>query len=252
VAGLNAHLDFLLSSVYDGADLHPDHLDDLRKSGLTDETIATHRIRTVPPSMIEPLLGFPAPKVLHAYIVPFPDPAGGWMDHCRLKVFGDASPTEVRGDQVEEHRGRYRYNAGRTKYLVRRRSVPRLYFPIPTMARALEGDEPVWLTEGCKKALGAMQLGLPAVGLEGPWSWHLKGESRLLPDFNFIKLKDRVVELVPDSDISTNPEIMRAMRQLADALRAVGARPRLVRLPDGQNGKVGIDDYIMTITSEVR
>jgi putative DNA primase/helicase len=252
LAGLNPYLDFLLSSVFDGSGLHPEHLADLRESGLTDETITTHKIRTAPPGMIDQLLGFKAPKVRSAYLIPFPSPQGGWMDHIRLKVFGADDPIEVRGDYVEEHGEHYRYNNGRQKYLVRRRSVPRLYFPIPTMARALEGPEPVWILEGCKKALAAMQLGLPAVGLEGPWSWHLKGERRLLPDFSFLRLKDRTVELVPDSDVSTNPKILRAMRQLADAVRAVGAQPRLVRLPDGQNEKVGLDDYIMTITAEAR
>lgn len=42
---------FLLSPIYP-ASLAPEHLADLRKSGLTDETIRLHRIRSVPPAMI--------------------------------------------------------------------------------------------------------------------------------------------------------------------------------------------------------
>lgn len=246
---MNPHLEFLLSSVFDGSALHPEHAADLAKSGITTAALTLQKVRSVPPDMIDRLLGFEAPKVRHAYLLPFADPRGGWMDHVRMKVFGDADPTEVRGDHVEGHRERYRYNGGQKKYLVRRRSVPRLYFPIPTLPRALEGDEPLWLIEGCKKSLAAMQLGLPAIGLEGPWSWHLKASSALLPDFDFITLKDRIIELVPDSDVSTNHEIMRAMRQLADALRAVGARPRLVRLPGRPGEKVGIDDLLMTLST---
>jgi len=229
---MNPHLDFLLSPVFDRTDLHPEHLDDLRKSGLTDETIRLHKIRSVPPAMITPLLGFNAPQVLHAYLIPFPDPRGGWMDHVKMKCFGNDEAADIRGDEVEEHRERRRYNGGQRKYLVRRQSAPRLYFPIPTTRLALEGDGPLWLVEGMKKSLAVAQLGLSAVGIESAWGWHLKGSSALLPDFAAIALNGRLVELVPDSDVATNRSIERAMRGLADALRAAGARPRLVRLPE--------------------
>ena len=54
---MNPHFEMLLGRVYDGA-LAPEHLADLRKSGLTDETIAANLIRSVPPAMISQLLGF--------------------------------------------------------------------------------------------------------------------------------------------------------------------------------------------------
>jgi hypothetical protein len=53
----------------------------------------------------------------------------------------------------------------------------------------------------------------------------------LLDDFSVIPLRDRVVELVPDGDVRTNPDVARGTRRFADALRSVKARPRLVRLP---------------------
>jgi hypothetical protein len=96
---VNPHLDFLLSVIYEDSPLHPEHLADLRKSGLTNATIALHKIRTVPPAMIEPLLGFVAPKVVSAYILPFPDLRGGWMDHVKLKVFSSDKIADVRGDR---------------------------------------------------------------------------------------------------------------------------------------------------------
>jgi hypothetical protein len=50
---MNPHLAFLLSSVYDATRLdHPEHLADLRKSGLTDETIRAQKITDVPPHII--------------------------------------------------------------------------------------------------------------------------------------------------------------------------------------------------------
>jgi hypothetical protein len=63
------HLDFLLSPAYDGMSLHPEHLADLLKSGLTDATIARQKIRSIPPSMINQLAGFRVPPaVTSAYI----------------------------------------------------------------------------------------------------------------------------------------------------------------------------------------
>ena len=115
--------------------------------------------------------------------------------------------------------------------MTRRRAAPRLYFPIPTIPK-LQTAEPIFVAEGMKKTLSLAQLGLPAVAIESAWSWHEKGSRALLPDFGCLRLTDRIVELVPDSDVNSNPAIARAMRQLADALRAAGARPRLVRLPE--------------------
>jgi hypothetical protein len=103
--------------------------------------------------------------VRSAYLIPFLDPCGGWLDHVNVKVFGDGLARDVRGDDIDEHRGRWRYNGGQRKYLVRRQSAPRLYFPIPTMRQALEDGAPLWLVEGMKKALAVSQLDLPAVGL---------------------------------------------------------------------------------------
>jgi len=86
-----AVLRFLLSPIYPGS-LAPEHLADLGKSGLTDETIRLHHIRSFPPAVISQLLGFDLPVVRSAYVLPFPDPEGGFMDHVRLKVFPPLTP----------------------------------------------------------------------------------------------------------------------------------------------------------------
>jgi hypothetical protein len=241
---MNPTLRFVTSDVFNGMPLDAAHRDDLVASTLTNETIAIQRIRSIPPGLIDPLAGFHVRSAKSAYLLPFADPRGGWMDHVKMKVFyQDSDTTDVRGDQVEERREKWRYNGGARKYIARRRAAPRLFFPLATMRQALEGDAPLFVVEGEKKSLSVAQLGLPAVGLESAWGWHVKGASSLLADFGFIHLMERVIELVPDSDITTNPMIATSMRRLADALRAVGARPRLLRLPSEVKG---VDDYIVT------
>ena len=192
---MNHLLDFLLSVIYDNSSLHPDHLADLRRSGLSDETIARHKFRSVPPSMIPQLLGFDIPAVRSALLIPFPDPRGRFMDHVRMKIF----PTLETPN-------------GTIKYLQPRHSGVRLFFPLATLPRVLEGREPLWFIEGEKKSLAVAQLGLTAVGFCGIEGWHLSGSRALLADFETIPLHGRVAELVPDGDVRTNADVARVAR----------------------------------------
>src|SRR5262245_48537091 len=84
-ASINRPLGLLLPAVYDNARLHPEHLADLRRSTLTGDTISRQMICSVPAHMIDTLLGFAPRGVVSAYLLPFPDPRGGWMNHVRLK-----------------------------------------------------------------------------------------------------------------------------------------------------------------------
>ncbi|MBI2015312.1 MAG: DUF3854 domain-containing protein [Candidatus Rokubacteria bacterium] len=173
------------------------------------------RFRTIPPDMIDRLLGFPAPQVRSAYLLPFPDPRGGFMDHIRLRVF-------------PPYRDRH---GSLVKYLGPRGAAPRVFFPLVSMEAVLHGTEPLWAVEGAKKSLAVAQLGLPAVGFEGIEAWHVGGTRALLPDFDLVTLSGRVVELVPDGDVRTNPNVERGALRFADALDARGARVRIVLLP---------------------
>jgi hypothetical protein len=211
---VNPWLSHLVSRAYDGA-LAPAHRDDLRKSTLTDATIAQQYIRSVPPAILPRLLGFDLRSVRSALLFPFRSPAGGFMDHVRVKVFPPL--TDAAGHAV--------------KYLQPRGSGVRLYFVASCLERVLHSDEPLWITEGEKKAACVAQLGFPVIGLTGVQGWHAKGSCLLLPDFDAIPLAGRVVELLPDSDYQTNRDVERAIRSLGHALVARGAQPGAVCCP---------------------
>jgi hypothetical protein len=113
-------------------------------------------------------------------------------------------------------------------------------------------DGPLYIIEGEKKALLMAQLGFPAIGIAGVEGWHARGSRTLLPDFDVIPLKGRLIELLPDGDYQQNLNVRRAVKRFADTLCQAGARPRLMRLPATTHGKTGIDDYLMAITAEAR
>jgi putative DNA primase/helicase len=212
------HLAFLLTDLHDRR-LAPDHLADLRASGLSDETIRNHRIRSVPPAEIAQLLGFDIPTIRSAMLIPFADPNGGFMDHVRLKIF---LPFKDR-------------NGNTVKYLQPRRSGVRLFFTLARLGEALKKSTPLWLVEGEKKALAVAQLGLPAIGFCGIEGWHTAGSRDLLADFDHVQLNGRLVELLPDGDCQTNVNVRRSALRFAEALEARSARVRIVKLPAQAN-----------------
>lgn len=212
---MHPHLDFLLSVLYDRDPFLAYHLADLRASALTDATIAQQKFRTVPPSMIDALLGFSTPRVVSAYLLPFVNPRGGWLDHIRLKIFPPLK--DDAGHSV--------------KYLQPRRSGVRVYFPRASLDAIMHSDEPLWICEGEKKSLSIAQLALPAIGICGVEGWHRAESQDLLPDFDCVRLHGRTVKLVPDADVRTNPAVARAMHRLAGALERRGARAQLIMLP---------------------
>lgn len=205
---VNATLELLLSRAFDGVRA-PEHDADLDKSGLTRETRDGACLRSVLPKMISRLIGFDPAGVRSALLFPHRGPAGGFMDYVSVKVFPGLKDAE--GHSI--------------KYLGRRGVSSRLYLPPASLRAATESDAPLWLVEGAKK------VGLVAVGFSGVEGWHCKGSRELLPDFDALPLAGRTVELLPDGDVQTNPNVERGVGRLADALRRRGALPRLVVLP---------------------
>jgi hypothetical protein len=211
---MNPTLEYLLAARYDALD--PVHLDNLRASGLTDATIGAHFIRTVPRLAIRDLLGFGLPEGATALLFPFRSPEGGFLDHVFVKRF--PSGQDAKGHTI--------------KYLTRRGAPTRLYFTAPHLRAICQGDAPLWLVEGVKQSLAVAQEGLPAVGFMGVENWHPAGRPlELCEDFKAIPLKGRIVEVLPDGDYDTNPNVRLAVDRLGNALLFAGAKARRRILP---------------------
>lgn len=102
------------------------------------------------------------------------------------------------------------------------------------------------ITEGEFKAASACARGIPCIGLGGVDVWRAgKRGIDLLPQLREVEWAGRSVVVVFDSDAATNPNVTAAQRRLAGALTERGARPLIVALPQGDDGKKqGLDDFL--------
>jgi hypothetical protein len=108
---------------------------------------------------------------------------------------------------------------------------------------------PLIVTEGAKKADGAVTIGLCCVDLSGVFSFRGKnqiGGIVALPDWESVALKHREVFICFDSDVMCKAEVHQALERLGRFLTSRGANVLYIYLSAGPNGeKVGLDDYIV-------
>src|SRR6266545_1949757 len=120
--------------------LHPEALEDLRRSGLSDGTIAAAGLHTAAPGDLPRLLSARlVDKVRHVLVFPYDGAVGIPMrrpdEFVRCKLFPPVS-------DGQGHTIRYYQRAG---------TPPRLYIPPPARAVLADPSVPVLITEGEKK-----------------------------------------------------------------------------------------------------
>jgi len=191
--------------------LHPAHLADLRKSGLSDDTIQAAGVYSLAPRFIDYFFRGRVPNEIESALC-FPYQGSTF---ARIKLFPAL---------------------GKMKYAQPPGTSARLYMPFPVDERTL------YVVEGEKKTLAAYQHGLNAVGIGGVWNWISKGSS--INDLSLIELEDRDVVVIPDSDVFERPDLLRAIYALGRELRNKGAMVQVAEIPHGEE-KTGLDDYFL-------
>ncbi len=207
---------------------HPDHLDDLARSGLSEKTITTLDIRTLTLVEFSKYVGRQPHEGESALLFPYP----GLDDFCRVKVFPS-----------------FRDRDGHiVKYLQRRGSGVHVY--VPPLAEKVLNDptRPLAITEGEKKAAKACQEGIPTVGIGGLWNWLERGLP--IADLDRIAFHRRLVSVACDSDTWGREDLLRAVYALGWELQNRGAVVGVVRLPLEGEEKVGLDDYLVRYSPE--
>lgn len=120
---------------------------------------------------------------------------------------------------------------------------------IPPGIKDKMGDpsEPLWATEGSRKADAAVSAGLVCVSLNGVAGWRGRnghGGKLAVADWNDIALNGRRVILAWDSDVASKPEVHAELGKLARYLETRDAKVEFLHLPAPSGGKTGLDDYI--------
>ena len=212
--------------------LFPNHVLELRDSGLTNATIEAAGIYSeANVDKIARILDWKSwlRKNGHVMVIPYHDAAGDVV----LRRLKPVRPVK--------------FGSNSAKYLSPKGSGIRAYFPPGVHDAAERPEAEVIITEGEKKSLAGTQVGIPTIGLLGVEGWHAKRSLSLLADLERFDWKGRDVYIAFDSDLSEKPAVQENECLLAEALKNRGANVKVLRFSDGPNGeKVGLDDFLVT------
>ena len=190
--------------------LHPDHLNDLHKSGLSNEMIEIMGVYSLRPADIPKMLGWNPEKVESVLVLPYPS-----LDFKRFKVF--PAYEDAKGHKV--------------KYLQRKDSGVHLYI-LPSVREVLgNASIPLYFTEGEKKAAKAVQEGLMCMGLGGLWNWVEKKTGEGIEELDSIAWPDREAIITPDSDLWARVDLQKAVYAFGKELEKRGAKVSVVVIP---------------------
>ena len=220
----------------------PTHLVDLRRSGLSDETIRDAGIYSERDGRkIAELLHWrgDAKQLGASCIYPYKRLDGTFNCYAR-----------VRPDRPRANGGKYEAPVG---------VGSRAYFTELGIRALNRLAARIGITEGEKKALCCSQAGIPCIGLAGVWAWQKprpkdskgrgQGERLLIDDLSQIDWNGREVPIIFDTDPRYNPLVAQAQSELYRVMSERGAKPFIIVLPTGpadENGipgKMALDDF---------
>jgi len=212
-------------------------LDNLRASGLTDETIRDNALYTE----------FNAGKI--SSILKWNHSNGRCLDGGLVFRYRDLQTEKLNGyARVRPHRPRIK-DGKPVKYEAPVAEPNHVYIPKAGIRKIKDGKSPILIVEGEKKGLLLSQHGYAVIAIPGVWSWKVKDLEELIPDLASVPWTNREVLICFDWDskLETREQVNRAAERLARALRKAGTREvyRIVLPPGPQGAKLGVDDYVM-------
>jgi Protein of unknown function (DUF3631)/Domain of unknown function (DUF3854) len=209
--------------------LHPDHLADLHRSGLTAPTIAMMGCRSVRPADIDKLLKGGLKGIESALEFPYPSLTPSSVGFSRYKLW----PPLVEAD------------GGVMKYFQRKGSGCHLYILEPVKKVLSDPSINLLIVEGEKKSASAVQNGKLALGLGGIWNWLESETGNGIQELDLINWVDRHVDVSFDSDVWQKINCHRALYALMRELEDRGAIVKAVVIPGNGEQKQGLDDFVV-------
>lgn len=208
---------------------------DLKRSGLTARDFDKLKLKVLSAKANDKLTGNNVP----GYLIPYFD------------IAGKAIPNGWRVRHLED--GFTAFNAKPKKpkrYTGPKGEQPHLYFPQNFggwKQQAKDVTQPVYITEGEKKAACMCKHGFATMAVPGVWGWRSKDRDiDLLPEFDLIDWGDhdnpRCVIMVFDNDVIIKEQVLHALNALSRKLSKKGAQVFVKHLPPGD--LKGADDFI--------
>jgi hypothetical protein len=139
------------------------------------------------------------------------------------------------------------------KYEIPAKHGVRLDCPPRCQPRLNNPAEPLWVTEGQKKADALASHGFCAIALLGVWNFKGRnswGGVTFLTDWDYVALNGRDVRIAFDNDIMTKPQVRQALERLTQHLQRKGAHVDAVYLPMENGHRLGVDDYLLSHTAQ--
>lgn len=213
-------------------------LDDIKRSGLNEKDLKKLGYKLLTAEETKEITDDKHKAVL-SYKIPYYDIEGKVTPFYRIRFLEDVQ---------DKSKGFGKSKAKPMRYWQPPKAVPQIYFPnvIKWSDVVKDIEIPIYITEGEKKAAKACAEGLYCIGLGGVWNWKSSKKAvPLIKDFDDIGLKGRTFILVFDSDSNTNINVMKALHELTKVLTNKGAIAKVVELPELEEEKQGLDDYLV-------
>lgn len=214
--------------------LSPEHLEELNSSRISSDMITQRGYRTVGAEWREKLKEMGAPawavrsdEAFPGLVLPMFRVSGEYIGF----QFKPAVPQFKPGDERPK------------KYATPKGMGNRLDVHPAAGERVRDAAQPLWVTEGVKKADALASRDIAVVALTGVWNW--RNQEGSLGDWEDIPLKGRTVVVCFDADAPVNPQVRNAMIRLVGWLRSKGATAHYLPVPErvGDTPVKGVDDY---------
>ena len=213
------------------------------ESGISDDAIAARGYRTITDEADLITLGFaPGQRRVPGLLLPL---------HT---TDGRSGPAVYRPDNPRVRENRRKKNDDGTypqqviKYEQPKGEPVRIDCPPGIQPKLVDPSVPLFITEGQKKADALVSQGACAIALTGVWNWKSRnkyGGTVFINDLDYIAWENRHVYLVFDSDVMTKQSVRQALTRFTDHLKRKEAVVSHVYLPTLDDGKTGVDDWLV-------
>src|SRR5215203_5905023 len=155
----------------------------------------------------------------------------------RFSPYGEPISAQIKPHNplIEERNGKSRPR----KYETPAGTGVRLSVPPRAVPMMRDVQKTLYITEGDKKADALASVGECCIALQGVQCW------RVVEDWEEVKLYGREAVIAFDADVMVNPNVQKALQELASFLQGRGALVKYLLWPERYRGtKTGIDDYL--------